>query len=63
MWGAGPAFLLPTATQRATGTGKWSVGAATAVGLLQPGKWTIGVLASNLWSVVPVPTIAPPSTR
>jgi len=50
MWGVGPAFLLPTATQRATGTGKWSVG-ATAVGLLQPGKWTIGVLASNLWSV------------
>jgi hypothetical protein len=50
MWGMGPTFLLPTATQRATGSGKWSVG-VTAVGLLQPGKWTIGVLASNLWSV------------
>ena len=50
MWGMGPTFLLPTATQRATGSGKWSVG-VTVVGLLQPGKWTIGVLASNLWSV------------
>jgi hypothetical protein len=50
MWGMGPTFLLPTASQRATGSGKWSVG-VTAVGLLQPGKWTIGVLASNLWSV------------
>ncbi len=25
-WGVGPAFLFPTATQRATGTGKWGVG-------------------------------------
>ena len=50
IWGVGPTFLLPTGTQRATGSGKWSIG-ATAVGLLQPGKLTIGVLASNLWSV------------
>jgi len=50
MWGVGPTFLLPTGTQRTTGSGKWSIG-ATAVGLLQPGKLTIGVLASNLWSV------------
>jgi len=50
IWGVGPTFLLPTATQRATGSGKWSIG-ATAVGLLQPGKLTIGVLASNVWSV------------
>ena len=50
IWGMGPTFLLPTATQRATGSGKWSVG-VTVVGLLQPGKWTIGVLASELWSV------------
>ena len=49
-WGLGPAFILPTATQHATGMGKWSLG-VTATGVLQPGKWTIGVLASNLWSV------------
>ena len=49
IWGVGPAFLLPTATQRSVGTGKWSAGPA-AVALIQPGPWTIGVLASQLWS-------------
>jgi hypothetical protein len=49
IWGFGPAFVLPTATQRAVGTGKWSIG-PTAVGLVQPGPWTLGVLASQVWS-------------
>jgi hypothetical protein len=49
IWGAGPTFLLPTATQQAVGTGKWSVGPA-AVALVQPEPWTIGVLAQNVWS-------------
>jgi len=49
IWGVGPAFILPTATQRAVGTGKWSAGPA-AVALVQPGHWTIGVLASQVWS-------------
>ncbi|HVY38069.1 MAG TPA: neuromedin U [Polyangia bacterium] len=49
IWGAGPAFVLPTATQQAVGTGKWSVGPA-AVALMQPDPWTFGVLASQVWS-------------
>jgi hypothetical protein len=49
IWGVGPAFVLPTATQRDVGTGKWSAGPA-AVALLQPGPWTLGVLASQIWS-------------
>jgi hypothetical protein len=49
IWGVGPTFLLPTATQQAVGTGKWSVGPA-AVLLVQPHPWTIGVLAQNVWS-------------
>jgi hypothetical protein len=49
IFGVGPTFLIPTATQQATGTGKWSVGPA-AVALIQPHPWTIGVLASQLWS-------------
>ena len=48
-WGAGPALLLPTATDDTLGTGKWAAGPAV-VALLQPGKWTLGVLVSNLWS-------------
>jgi hypothetical protein len=50
IWGLGPSFLLPTATQRTTGAGQWCVG-GSAVGLVQPGHWTLGVLATNLWSV------------
>jgi hypothetical protein len=49
IWGAGPVFLLPTATDDALGTGKWGVG-PTAVGLRQRGPWTYGLLANHLWS-------------
>ena len=47
--GLGPAFVLPTATQRDVGSGKWSIG-PTGVALVQPGHWTIGALASQVWS-------------
>jgi len=50
IWGAGPTFLLPTASDDFLGTGKLSIGPAI-VALIQPGKWTIGVLVNNLWSV------------
>jgi hypothetical protein len=40
----------PTATNgRKIGTQKWSAGPA-AVGLMMPGRWVVGALASNLWS-------------
>jgi len=49
IWGAGPTFILPTATNRLLGQGKWSAGPSVAV-LTQPGRWTIGVLVNNIWS-------------
>jgi hypothetical protein len=49
MWGVGPIVVLPTATQRAVGTGRWSAG-PTAVALMQPGDWTFGVLVNQAWS-------------
>ena len=49
IWGAGPAFVLPTATDPALGQGKWSIG-PSFVALAQPGHWTLGVLVSNVWS-------------
>jgi 4-amino-4-deoxy-L-arabinose transferase-like glycosyltransferase len=39
IWGAGPVFLLPTATDNALSTGQWGAG-PTAVGLRQVGPWT-----------------------
>jgi hypothetical protein len=50
IWGAGPVFLLPTATQDVLGTEKWGVG-PTAVVLKQTGPWTVGLLSSHIWSV------------
>ena len=50
IWGVGPVFVLPTATSRVLGQGKLSLGPAF-VALVQPGKWTIGDLINNVWSV------------
>jgi hypothetical protein len=49
IWGAGPALVLPTATNRVLGQGKWSAGPSLVV-LSQPGKWTLGALVNNVWS-------------
>ncbi len=50
IWGAGPVFLLPTATQDVLGTKKWGIG-PTFVVLKQSGPWTVGYLGSHVWSV------------
>jgi hypothetical protein len=49
IWGVGPAFLWPTATDDELGTGKWGVG-PTVVALKQEGPWTYGILANHIWS-------------
>jgi len=50
IWGAGPVFLLPTATADVLGTEKWGIG-PTGVALKQMGPWTVGMLAGHVWSV------------
>jgi hypothetical protein len=50
IWGLGPVFQLPTATNNFLGQGKLGIG-PSAVALMQPGHWTIGVLFNNIWSV------------
>jgi hypothetical protein len=49
IWGLGPAFLIPTATDSLLGFEKWGMG-PTAVVLKQDGPWTYGALANHLWS-------------
>jgi hypothetical protein len=49
IWGIGPAFLIPTATNNVLGQGKWS-GGPSVVLLVQPEHWTIGALISNVWN-------------
>lgn len=48
-WGVGPVFLLPTATKKALGGGKWGAG-LTGVALRQENGWTYGGLANHIWS-------------
>ncbi len=51
VWGVGPAFTLPTASNREVlGSGKLSVG-PTGVLFYQVGKWSMGGVVSNVWSV------------
>lgn len=49
IWGAGPAWLLPTATDDLLGAEKWGAG-PTAVVLKQQKGWTYGALANHIWS-------------
>jgi hypothetical protein len=49
IWGAGPAIVLPTATNKILGQGKWSMGPSVVV-LAQPGKWSLGALVNNVFS-------------
>jgi hypothetical protein len=48
-WGVGPVFVIPTATDDALGSDKWS-GGVSAVVLAMPGKWVVGSLFSEVWS-------------
>lgn len=50
IWGAGPVFLLPTASDDLLGSKKWGIG-PTAVALRQAHGWTVGMLANHVWSV------------
>ena len=50
IWGVGPTFVIPTATADQLGQGKFSMGPGVVL-LTTPGKWVIGTLINNVWSV------------
>jgi hypothetical protein len=50
IWGVGPVFLLPTATDDLLGSDKWGAG-PTGVVLKQQGPWTYGLLANYIDTV------------
>jgi hypothetical protein len=49
IWGAGPVFLLPTATDDVLGAEQWGIG-PTGVALKQSGPWTYGILVNHIES-------------
>jgi hypothetical protein len=50
IWGVGPVFLYPSATDDTLGAEKFGLG-PTAVVLKQQHGWTYGMLANHIWSV------------
>ena len=50
IWGVGPVFLYPSATDNALGSEKFGLG-PTVVLLKQQSGWTSGLLANHIWSV------------
>lgn len=49
IWGAGPVFLLPTASDELLGAEQWGAG-PTAVVLKQQNGYTYGALFNHIWS-------------
>jgi hypothetical protein len=49
IWGLGPILSVPAATNPQFRTGAWAVG-PTAVVLMMPGHWVLGLLANQLWT-------------
>lgn len=49
VWGVGPIFSFPTASDDVLGSKKWGIG-PSAVALMIPSPWVIGVLVNNIWS-------------
>ncbi len=49
IWGVGPVFQFPTATDDILGAEKWGIG-PSAVALSIQGHWVYGALVNNIWS-------------
>ncbi len=50
IWGAGPYLSLPSASGPEYGSKQWGAG-VSAVGMIRPGSWTIGMLGYQSWNV------------
>lgn len=50
VWGIGPIFLLPTATDEVLGLDKWAVGPNALILKIQ-GQWTYGALVNHMWDI------------
>jgi hypothetical protein len=50
LWGIGPTVIMPTATNKLLGQGKWSIGPELVL-IAMPGQWTYAILTNNVWSV------------
>ncbi len=49
IWGVGPTFTFPTATDEVLGSAKWIMG-PSVVGLMKQGPWLFGATVKHEWS-------------
>jgi hypothetical protein len=49
LWGVGPTFIFPSASEDVTGQGKWQAGPAL-MGAYLGKRWVLGLLAQQWWS-------------
>jgi hypothetical protein len=49
LWGVGPAFQVPTTSNKTLGSNVWGAG-PTGVLVYMEGPWVAGVVANNVWS-------------
>lgn len=49
-WGFGGALVIPTHSEPRFGSDKWSAGPAVVM-FATPGKWVLGAIAQNIWSI------------
>jgi len=59
IWGVGPVFLYPSATNSFFAGRQWGAG-PTGVILQLNGLWTYGILANHIWSLTNVPSPTSP---
>ncbi len=50
LWGLGPTFLFPTASQLTFGFGKWQAGPSAVLAYLDE-KWVLGTFVQQFWSI------------
>lgn len=50
VWGLGPAFLFPTATDRQLGTGKFNLGPSAIVAWISE-QWLVAAFIQSVWSI------------
>ena len=50
LWGIGPVVGFPTASNSNLGSKEWTLGPSLVL-LSMPGKWVLGCIANNAWSI------------